>query len=105
IPEDSTLRRHYLQNLAAQADSSADITEVNIDAEVGVNVAGDNAFDFPEISEPVIPEDVVLKRHHIQKLVAETEAAMPPRPTDSMLRRHYDTHLLSTVMGQLDALK
>jgi len=100
IPEDSALRRHYLQNLAIQAgDSTATRDVVEIEAPV-ISAPVASVVEEPSVSN--IPEDAALKRHHIQQLVAETEAAMPPRPTDSMLRRHYDTQLLSAVMSKLD---
>lgn len=105
VPEDSTLRRHYLQNLAAQAASSFDKEEVIVKEEVKPVVSKEGVTEIPAAPISRMPEDVVLKRHRIQQLVAETEAEMPPRPTDSMLRRHYDTHLLSVVMSRLDALR
>lgn len=107
IPEDSALRRHYLQNLAAQANDSTGARDVvEIEAPV-ISAPVASVVEEPGIEEPSasnVPEDAALKRHHIQQLVAETEAAMPPRPTDSMLRRHYDTQLLSAVMSKLDGV-
>ncbi|AMK75477.1 MULTISPECIES: hypothetical protein [Methylomonas] len=37
-----------------------------------------------------IPEDAVLRRHFVSQLRWEIEAALHPRPTDSILQRHYD---------------
>ena len=91
FPEDSALRRHYLQNTATQQDDSKEtVTE--------------------EVLKPVsakteIPVEAEVKRDVIQQLVAETEATMPPRPTDSTLKRHYDTHLMSVVLDKLQASK
>ncbi len=39
-----------------------------------------------------LPEDSVLRRHVMHRLVSEVEALFP-RPTDSVLRRHYDQWL------------
>lgn len=98
IPEDSTLRRHYLQNLGV-ADSSSTAVAEAVEEPVSEVVAVETN------SVSGIPEDAVLKRHFIQQLTAGTEAAMPARPTDSTLMRHYDAQLLSSVLSQLEALK
>lgn len=37
-----------------------------------------------------IPEDSVLKRHHAASALSDILASMPARPTDSVLRRHFD---------------
>lgn len=105
VPEDSALKRHYLQNEAAQRDSSAKSsaavkTPKPMASESGHDASQASALE--ELTAANVPEDAALKRHHIQRLVAETEAAMPPRPTDSMLRRHYDAQLLSAVMSKLE---
>ncbi len=98
FPEDSALRRHYLQNLAAQTGSSSsnDTQAVAIEATVPENIA---------VVKTSTPDEAEVKRDLIQQLVAETEATMPPRPTDSTLKRHYDTQLMSSVLSQLEALK
>lgn len=41
-------------------------------------------------NKPCVPEDAVLRRHFISHLRREIEAALHPRPTDSILQRHYD---------------
>lgn len=106
IPEDSTLRRHYLQNLGALDDSPSVVVEPKLSEEPVVVENSEVSADVVETS-PVsrVPEDVVLKRHFMQQLVAETEAEMPPRPTDSTLKRHYDAQVMSLVISQLQALK
>jgi cbb3-type cytochrome oxidase subunit 3 len=45
-----------------------------------------------------LPEDSVLRRHFLTHLQSEIESALFPRPTDSVLRRHYD----SLVAAELD---
>lgn len=37
-----------------------------------------------------IPEDSVLKRHHVASELGDILARMPRRPSDSVLRRHFD---------------
>ena len=35
------------------------------------------------------PEDSILRRHYFTQLCALAEASLPPRPTDSVLKRHW----------------
>ncbi|MDT8425566.1 MAG: hypothetical protein RQ733_06295 [Methyloprofundus sp.] len=88
VPEDSALRRHYLQNLAAQ-ESCVEAIAASVNANAAVR----------------IPEDVVLRRHFTQQLFAEVAATMVDRPTDATLKRHYDAQLSSAVADRLEALK
>jgi len=76
MPEDSTLKRHYLQLVVA-------------------NQAASNR----------IPEDAVLRRHFIQSLIAGVEATLDGEPSDSSLNRHYQTQVANDVMDKLAALK
>jgi hypothetical protein len=49
-----------------------------------------------------LPQDSMLRRHAITHLYAIVESNMPLRPTDSVLRRHYDTminHELNRLQG------
>jgi hypothetical protein len=39
---------------------------------------------------PVIPQDSVLRRHYLSHVRYMVEATTFPRPTDSVLRRHYE---------------
>jgi len=77
VPQDSTLRRHYMQNLMANKENKGE----------------------------QVPEDSTLRRHFMQQLFAEVAATMADRPTDSTLKRHYDAQLSSAVADRLEALK
>lgn len=77
VPQDSTLRRHYMQNLMANKEDAS----------------------------KKIPEDSALRRHFTQQLCVEIAANMVDRPTDSTLKRHYDAQLSSAVVDRLEALK
>jgi hypothetical protein len=49
-----------------------------------------------------LPQDSMLRRHVITHVHAMVESKMPLRPTDSALRRHYDTminHELNRLQG------
>ncbi|BCG65158.1 MAG: hypothetical protein methR_P2979 [Methyloprofundus sp.] len=97
FPEDSTLRRHFLQNEFAQASSvDAPVIEVKQDAPVVIEVAVENVISR-------MPEEAILKRHFIQQVVAEVEEAMSVCPTDSTLKRHYDAQVFSAVINKLQA--
>jgi hypothetical protein len=51
------------------------------------------------VSRHSIPQDSVLKRHYVTHVKYMIETVTFPRPTDSVLRRHYD-HLIAS---ELDA--
>lgn len=48
-----------------------------------------------------LPEDSILKRHFLTQLQSEIEATLFPRPTDSMLQRHYDSLVAAKVDNRL----
>jgi len=41
-----------------------------------------------------LPQDSILRRHYFTHLCAMIETLVPPRPTDSVLCRHYDTMIV-----------
>jgi hypothetical protein len=49
----------------------------------------------------IIPEDSVLKRHFLTHLKSEIESALFPRPTDSALQRHYDSLVIAELESRL----
>lgn len=49
----------------------------------------------------VLPEDSVLKRHFLTHLRAEIEAEFFPRPSDSILQRHYDAMVAAELKSRL----
>jgi hypothetical protein len=51
----------------------------------------------PQITDAItgLPEDSVLRRHYLTHLSAMIETVNPVRPTDSVLSRHYDTTLVA----------
>ncbi len=48
-----------------------------------------------------LPEDSMLRRHYLTHLRALIESRLPPRPTDSTLRRHYDSMIEHQVKNLL----
>lgn len=43
----------------------------------------------------ILPEDSILRRHHFTHLCSMIEALVPPRPTESVLCRHYDMMIVT----------
>ena len=48
-----------------------------------------------------IPEDSTLKRHFLANLRAQIESEFHSRPTDAVLKRHYDNLIASKIENYL----
>jgi hypothetical protein len=48
-----------------------------------------------------VPEDSVLRRHFLTHLQSEIESALFPRLTDSVLQRHYDSLVTAELENRL----
>lgn len=55
----------------------------------------------PELS---VPEDAALKQNFLMHLQSEIESALFPRPTDSILQRHYDALVSAELENRLAAM-
>lgn len=123
-PSDATLLRHYHTDIAAKVAecvaSEAALQHLiqayearpKVVTEPVVIVATETTTPVADIIEPVvatvtaakvnrIPEDSVLRRHHLTQLHTQAAARLPARPSDSVLRRHYDALLSQKVKEQL----
>jgi len=124
LPQDSMLRRHYLTNLRAMIESinPPRPTEFSlsrhydamISAEIEQCVSDQGAVErfickykdhkktlaeqIQQHENPKLPKDSVLSQQ--TKTNASTKSNMPPPPTDSVLRRHYDT-MINTEINNL----
>lgn len=49
------------------------------------------------ISSGLIPQDSILKRHYLTHVCAMIESIAPPRPTDSVLCRHHDAMIVTEI--------
>lgn len=94
-PTDSVLRRHYdtLHKIAIpqQSASTAEIAPSQPQALAAVQAAAS--------AKQNDPEDSVQHRHYLAQLRNEIETELPPRPTDSVLKRHHD-HLVQAKLQQ-----
>ncbi|HEY8096799.1 MAG TPA: hypothetical protein VIE65_12015 [Methylobacter sp.] len=55
-------------------------------------------------SELKVPEDSTPKPHFLTYLQSEIESALFPRPTDSILQRHYDALVSAELENRLAAM-
>lgn len=53
----------------------------------------------PEADIPTscLPEDSILRRHYLNHLCTMIESLAPPRPTESVLCRHYDAMVVTRI--------
>jgi hypothetical protein len=64
------------------------------------SAAGDSCSD----SELVVPVDSTSKQSFLTHLQSEIESALFPRPTDSILQRHYDALVNAELENRLAAM-
>lgn len=149
LPEDSVLRRHYLTHLQAEREAltnpyPTDSTlrrhyETMIKMELGWQPAETGSEEAPAPQERAvkapasyqpeakappsltvvrevvrvpaaehkmrIPEDSVLRRHFLTHLQYEVESELPDRPTDSVLKRHHDALVCARMAERLQQLQ
>lgn len=53
----------------------------------------------------LLPQDSILKRHYLTHVCSMIEPLAPPRPTESVLRRHYDVMIIAKVIQCLNDKK
>lgn len=109
-PTDSMLRRHYDSLMAIRQEETASkpapapiqpiepviITECK--AEVGAAVVNRES-----VRKEGLPQDSMLRRHYLATLRYTLESGLPPRPTDSILMRHFDNwtnHFIETEVNK-----
>lgn len=66
--------------------------------------AGDQSASHGTANSLKIPEDSMLRRHFLTHLKSEIEASIGPRPTEFSLKRHYDTLVAYELENRLEAL-
>ncbi len=64
------------------------------------DAAGDSCSD----SELIVPVDSTSKQSFLTHLQSEIESALFPRPTDSILQRHYDALVNAELENRLAAM-
>jgi hypothetical protein len=90
------LRRHYDTHMASrQQSTSKQQPAPKLQAEPPVVVAETSlesvaAQSHAGCKRVCFPQDSMLRRHYLATLCSKMESGLPPRPTDSILKRHFD---------------
>ncbi|MGZ8157228.1 MAG: hypothetical protein ACXWT1_00590 [Methylobacter sp.] len=69
---------------------SANKPTVNVEPSAKPQAKETAVMSPTENSSSSLPQDSILKRHYLTHLCTMIESIYPPRPTDSVLCRHYD---------------
>ncbi len=101
-PEDSVLHRHYdtMHSLDSVAATHSDILPIRT-AEMATPAVTAIA------SESAVPQDSVLRRHFMARIITEIESELPAKPSDSVLKRHYEAtvaHKLQQYLARLQSV-
>jgi len=128
VPQDSTLKRHFLSNLMAEVESSFSSRPTDSTLKRHYDAMINTAFEqrlqaksasvkfvkplmvkqTVTVKQPVpvttIPEDSMLRRHVLAILRNEIEDSYAPKPTDSTLKRHFDAMVDSELEQRVEAL-
>ena len=142
LPEDSILKRHYLTHVCALLEALAPerptdavlcrhydammlakieqclsdkqamdrllddylTNKPTATSEAPATQAGESAATAPQADEnPIsdstynIPQDSILRRHYLTHVLTMIEALVPTRPTDAVLCRHYDALIVTKI--------
>ena len=142
FPEDSILKRHYLTHVCALLEALAPerptdavlcrhydammlakieqclsdkqamdrllddylTNKPTATSEAPATQAGESAATAPQADEnPIsdstynIPQDSILRRHYLTHVLTMIEALVPTRPTDAVLCRHYDALIVTKI--------
>ncbi|MBD9360592.1 hypothetical protein [Methylomonas fluvii] len=122
IPEDSVLKRHYLAALQAEKEALSNPyptdsvlrrhyeTLHKIASPQHSQLVDESEASQPEAAtqpasdaEAVLPEDSSVQTHDLDQLRREIAAELPTPPTDSVLKRHYDSLLQTKLQQRLSA--
>lgn len=100
-PTDSMLRRHYDSLMASLQETGSKPEPAPIQPIEPVIIAESKdeaiaAVNRARVEGEGLPQDSMLRRHYLATLRYTLESGLPPRPTDSILMRHFDnwTHCL-----------
>lgn len=83
--------------LADEPKAQAEPTAVNpqiTDVKIVAPSAKPAAASPVKTNSCSLPQDSILRRHYFTHLCTMLETLVPPRPTDSVLCRHYDTMIV-----------
>ena len=125
-PTDAVLCRHYDAMIVAKIDQCLDdkqameqliddyqnnkpigtieIPATNENEAAALCSQASEAVVYPENNNS-LPQDSILKRHYFTHLCTMLEALVPPRPTDAVLCRHYDAMMVIKIAQCLNDKK
>lgn len=92
VPEVSVLNKQFESSSVTLVAQSNDFSEARTEKA--------NITKLP-VEKQRIPEEATLKRHFMTQLMAEIESELFPRPTDSILKRHYDSLISEKLADRL----
>ncbi|MBD9355260.1 RodZ family helix-turn-helix domain-containing protein [Methylomonas albis] len=103
-PEDSVLKRHYLTGLQAEKDAISNPYPTDSVLRRHHETLDKIATARQESSAKAdLPEDSIVQTLDQDQLRSEIEAELPAPPTDSVLKRHYDSLLQAKLQEGLSA--
>jgi hypothetical protein len=103
-PEDSILKRHYLTALQAEKDAISNPYPTDSVLRRHHETLHKIATARQESSAKAdLPEDSIVQTLDQDQLRSEIEAELPAPPTDSVLKRHYDSLLQAKLQERLSA--
>ncbi len=100
-PEPTNLQEKKPVANAEPAAANSPITTANVVAEQVKETAV-----APAENISALPQDSILRRHYFTHLCTMLEAIAPPRPTESVLCRHYDMMIVTKIaqcLGDINA--
>lgn len=71
--------------------------EPSVKPQVSAKPQAEAAVSPAENTGSLLPQDSILKRHYLTHVCTMIESLAPPRPTDSVLCRHYDAMLVTEI--------
>lgn len=100
-PTDSVLRRHYDQLQTSSLDLALREATAEITDEVGIDPSVTQSAPETHAKRMTLPEDSVLKRHFLSHLRHEIEKQHLPCPTETVLKRHHRQLIQSRIDAYL----
>lgn len=97
-PETKSADKPVANTQATVVNSPEPKPVVNIESSAKPQVK-ETEVPFPgNAGNSFLPQDSILKRHFLSHVYTMIDSLAPPRPTESVLRRHYDAIIITKVV-------